>query len=263
VIPSWLRVVIIGGALVVAAIVGVLSTGSADVWPVLWLVLIAVGGLVATAAAALLAKKVGSSAARHIGGRRPTWRSVFTAGGALLVAAMVGLLAFNTYAILSEEGSGRPSFGESEPAPSAPLSPAAQETPACPAQQVYMPGLRRCVPAALSCAPTERYDRLRQRCVPDIPEPVEPIQPDYREPLPAPVDYGAQHCQEAQADLADATAEFATSQADLAECESARHVPVPEGSYSLGSRCSVEESRVQFAALDVESAAGSVRIWCR
>jgi len=118
--PSWLRVVIIGGALVVAAIVGVLSTGSADVWPVLWLVLIAVGGLVvaavivllamkltpAAAAVALLAKKVGSSTARHIGGRRPAWRSVLTAGGALLAVAIVGLLAFNTYAILSKDESG-------------------------------------------------------------------------------------------------------------------------------------------------------------
>jgi len=110
---------------------------------------------------------------------RPTLRLLLIAGGAVLAVALVGLLAFNTYAILTEEGSLR----RSEPAPGSPVAPEAQATPTCPARQVYMPRLGRCVPAALSCAPTERYDTLRERCVPKAIESA-PLPPTLPRPVP-------------------------------------------------------------------------------
>jgi hypothetical protein len=253
---SWLRVVIIGGALIVAAIVGVLSTGPADVWATL-LALAGAGGLVAVAVIVLLAMKLTPAVARYVAPRRPTLRSLLAAGGGVLGVALVGLLAFNTYAILREEGSGSPSSGESDLAPSASPSPEAQETPACPPQQVYMPGLERCVPAPMSCAPSERWDFLRERCVPDIPEPIEPAEPRYNEPLqPAVPSYSEQRCQEARTDLMDALAELAGEQADLAQCQERR------SRFETGLPCFIEESGVQSASREVESARSSVRIWC-
>ena len=241
---SWLRVVIIGAALAVAAIVGVLSTGSADVWPTLWLALIAVGGLVAAAAVALLAKKLASSTARYVASRRVTLRSLLAAGGAFLVIAIVGLLAFNTYAILNENGWGSLSPHGPESAPSVPLSPEAQGTPTCAPGQVYMPGLERCVSAPMSCAPSERWDSLRERCVPDIPEPLEPAAPSYSE----------RRCQEAQAELTDALAELAVEQAKLTQCQGPD--PPPIG-------CMFIQSDVDRAIRDAETARSSFSVWCR
>jgi len=104
-----------------------------------------------------------------------------------------------------------------------------------------MPTLQRCVPAPLSCAPTERYDLLRQRCVPDIPEPVAPS-------------FAERRCQDAQADLSDALVELAVKEAELSQCQS----PDPP---LIG--CRFIEGDVDSALRRVESARSSVTIWCR
>ena len=170
----------------------------------------------------------------------PFWRRALIVAGSLGGVAILGLLAFNTYAILSEDDGG-PGPG---PVSS---SPQAQGTPACPSQQVYMSARGRCVPGYLSCAPSESWDRLRQRCVADIPEPVEPAEP-------AAPSHEAEWCQREQADLSDALADLAVKQAKFSQCQS----PDPP---AIG--CMFADNDVDSALCKVESARSGVRSWCR
>jgi hypothetical protein len=143
---------------------------------------------------------------------------------AVLALALLGLIAFTVY--------DRWPQGEAEYHASQPAYVPSPTATVCPTGYVYMSGFHppRCVRLAASCAATERYDVLRQRCVPrDVDLPQQPVE------VPT-IDT---RCQKAMARLT-------LAQSKLQQC---RDRP---GGYS----CLIEETELNFAESDVE-------IYCR
>lgn len=178
----------------------------------------------------------------------------------IVIFVIVGAAALSSASILNDSNSEPSDDLEVAPLPSA--SPESQNGPPCPDQWVYIPGRKRCVPAARSCAPTEKWDRLRERCVPrapDIPEPVE--QPQPRPPLPSELGTPTadeQRCMKYQARLTDAIVEASTAQAELSQCLARGESPSETGR----SPCQVAELRVSSTASSLNMAQSNVRIHC-